>query len=88
MSAETRCVFVANGEVPAQEICAFLRASGIDAIIRGETLIRTHGLTLGALGAVEVCVAPGDESRARELLKSAEAGEFQLDEGSNEGGDE
>jgi hypothetical protein len=84
MSDETRCVFVANGEILAQETCAFLRAAGIDAIVRGETLIKTHGLTLGALGAVEVCVSPADESRARELLKSAEAGEFQLDEGSDE----
>jgi hypothetical protein len=77
-------VFVANGEILAQEICAFLRASGIDAIVRGETLIKTHGISLGALGAVEICVSPADEDRARELLKSAEAGEFRLDEGNGE----
>ena len=84
MSLQTRCVFVANGEILAQEICAFLRASGIDAIVRGETLIKTHGISLGALGAVEICVSPADEDRARELLKSAEAGEFRLDEGNGE----
>jgi len=84
MNGLTCCVFVANGEILAQEICAFLRASGIDAMIRGETLIKTHGITLGALGAVGICVSPADEDRARELLKSGEAGEFRLDDGNAE----
>jgi len=74
------CVFVANGEIQAQQVCAFLRASGIDNAVRGETLRKTHGLTLDGLGAVEIFVSAADENRAKTLLTSAEAGEFRLNE--------
>jgi hypothetical protein len=35
---------------------------------------------MGALGAVSILVPAEDEDRARTLLESAEAGEFQLDD--------
>lgn len=72
------CVFVASGEAHAQQVRAFLKAAGIDAALRGETLRHTHGLTLDGLGAVEVRVDERDADRARQLLESAEAGEFRL----------
>ena len=73
-------VFVANGEIQAQQVRAFLEAAGIAAAVRGESLRHTHGLTLDGLGAVEILVADTDAERARSLLASAEAGQFRLDD--------
>jgi len=78
MDQPLRCVFVANGEIHAQQVRTFLEAAGISAAERGESLRHTHGLTTNGLGAVEICVADVDVSRARSLLDSAEAGTFRL----------
>ena len=75
-----RSVFAANGEIQAQQVLAFLEAAGISSELRGESLRKTHGLTLDGLGMVEVLVAAVDEDRARALLASAEGGKFRLDD--------
>ena len=75
-----RCVFVANGEAQAQQVCAFLRSFGIRSKVRGESIRKVHGLSVGGLGAVEILVSEADEDEARNLLRSVEAGEFNLDE--------
>jgi hypothetical protein len=79
MSDENVRVFIASGEIDAQQVCAFLRASGIDCTMRGEALRKTHGFTLDGLGKVEIFVSAIDEDRAKALLSSAEAGDFRLD---------
>jgi hypothetical protein len=73
-----RRVFVASGEIQAQQIRSFLEAAGIHAAERGEALRHTHGLTVDGLGAVDIMVAENDEERARQLLASADAGAFRL----------
>lgn len=78
MASATTCVFVANGDIHAQQVQSFLEAAGIQSVVRGESLRKTHGLTLDGLGAVEIWVAEADQERARALLASAEAGEFRL----------
>lgn len=78
MDHKTRCVLVANGEVQAQQVRAFLEAGGIRTAVRGESLRNTHGLTLNGLGAVEIFVDEADVEEARSLLDSAEAGQFRL----------
>ena len=75
-----RCVFTANGEIQAQQVRAFLEAAGISSQLRGESLRKTHGLTLDGLGMVEIVVSDDDHDRARALLASAEGGEFRLDD--------
>jgi DNA polymerase III delta prime subunit len=75
---ELHRVFVANGEIHAQQVRAFLEAEGIETGERGEALRNTHGLTIDGLGAVEIYVAEKDLARARRLLASAEAGKFLL----------
>jgi hypothetical protein len=57
-----------------------LEAAGIASELLGESLRKTHGLTLDGLGKVEIVVADVDEDRARTLLASAERGEFRLDD--------
>ncbi|HZM61672.1 MAG TPA: DUF2007 domain-containing protein [Vicinamibacterales bacterium] len=78
MDSDLQCVFVASGEIHAQQIRAFLEAAGISAIERGESLRNTHGLTVDGLGAVKILVAAEDADRARSLLADAEAGTFRL----------
>jgi 2-iminoacetate synthase ThiH len=80
MDQHQRTVFIANGEIHAQQVRAFLQAAGISSTLRGESLRNTHGLTLDGLGTVEIAVADTDEDRARALLASAERGEFRLDD--------
>jgi hypothetical protein len=78
MNHPLRRVFVANGELHAQQVRAFLEAAGIATSERGESLRHTHGLTVDGLGAVEIMVADSDAARARSLLASAEAGAFRI----------
>ena len=73
-----RCVFTASGEIQAQQVRAFLEGAGIPSELRGESLRHTHGLTIDGLGRVEILVSEADEDRARELLASADRGEFRL----------
>jgi hypothetical protein len=80
MNESLRSVFVANGEMHAQQVRAFLEANGISAAERGESLRNTHGFMLDGLGAVEIYVREADAERARSLLDSAEAGAFRLTE--------
>ena len=80
MEQRPRCVFVADGEIHAGQIRAFLEAVGIQTTSRGESLRHTHGLTISGLGAVEILVADADVERAQELLGSAEAGAFRLED--------
>jgi hypothetical protein len=88
MDEQLRCVFVANGEIHAQQIRGFLEAAGIPAAERGESLRHTHGLTTQGLGDVGIYVSEADLSRARELLDSAEAGAFRVGDAEVLPGDE
>lgn len=72
------CVFVASGEIEAQQIRAFLEAHGIPSGLRGEALRKTHGLTLDGLGQVEILVPEEFVEQARELLASADAGDLAI----------
>jgi hypothetical protein len=78
MDQPLQCVFIASGEMHAQQIRAFLESAGIPVAERGEALRNTHGLTIDGLGAVEICVSEEDASRARTLLDAAEAGTLRL----------
>lgn len=73
-------VFSASGEMEAQQIRGFLASAGISSALRGESLRKTHGLTIDGLGRVEIVVSKEDEEQARALLASAEQGAFRLDE--------
>jgi len=78
MDEQLQCVFVASGEMHAQQIRAFLEAAGIAVAERGEALRNTHGLTIDGLGAVEIYVTEADANQARSLLDAAEAGRLRL----------
>ena len=80
MDEPRRCVFVANGQLHAQQVRSFLEAEGVETVLRGESLSKTHGLTLDGLGQVEILVDATDEERARVLLDSADVGALRLDD--------
>jgi hypothetical protein len=80
MDEEWECVFVAGGETHAQQVRAFLESAGIEVVTRGEALRHTHGLTVDGLGSVKIVVPASDVQQARELIASAEAGNFRLDD--------
>ena len=80
MESGGTCVFVAAGEIEAQQIRAFLDAHGIPSRFRGEALRKTHGLTLDGLGQVEILVPEEFVEQARELLASADAGELAIED--------
>ncbi len=73
-------VFAASGELQAQQIQGFLAAAGIASELRGESLRKTHGLTIDGLGMVQVVVSSEDEEQARALLATAEQGTFRLED--------
>lgn len=83
MNQTLQCVFVANGEIHANQVRTFLEAAGIQTAERGEALRHTHGLTLNGLGGVAILVAEADADRARSLLAAAEAGAFRVADGAN-----
>ena len=84
MSRLGRSVFSASSVAEAEQVRAFLEAAGVPTMLRGESLIKTHGIKLlGRSGKVEVLVSEEDEERARALLAAADAGEFRLDEDSD-----
>lgn len=85
MEHPLRRVFVANGELHAQQVRAFLEAAGIATSERGEALRHTHGLTVDGLGAVDIMVSDNDAARASSLLASADAGAFRIPDRAEEG---
>jgi len=78
MEQRRQRVFVASGEIHAQQVRGFLEAAGIQTSVRGESLRNTHGLTLDGLGAVEILVDESEADEARSLLDASEAGTFRL----------
>jgi hypothetical protein len=80
MARAERCVFTASGQIEAEQVRAFLEASGITGVLRGESLTKTHGVTISELGRVDVFVPESDAEHAIELLASVERGDFQLSE--------
>ena len=61
-------VHTAQGEIEAQLIRAMLEGDGIDAILNGEAVRLTHGLTVDGLARGQVLVRSKDATRARELI--------------------
>jgi hypothetical protein len=71
-------VHTVEGEFEAQQVKAFLEAHGIPCTFKGESLRKTHGLTLDGLGYVEIHVPLELVSQARELIAEVEAGRMTI----------
>lgn len=84
MANQPTLVCTVNGELEAQQIKAFLESNGIECTFLGESLRKTHGLTLDGLGRVEIHADEDDVARAKELLAAADSGAFTLADEENE----
>jgi hypothetical protein len=80
MTDEPVVVFTAQGEVEESQVRSFLEAHGIQTMVHGEALRKTHGLTLDGLGAVGILVDGSQAEEAQQLLAAVERGELTLDE--------
>ena len=80
MANAERCVFTASGQTEAEQVRGFLESAGISSALRGESLTKTHGVTVSELGRVDVFVSEADADRANALLASVERGEFRLND--------
>jgi hypothetical protein len=69
MSNPLECIYIAAGTPEAEMIKSFLEASGITVVINQESYGVTMGLTIGALGMVEILVPKHQAKIARDLLK-------------------
>ncbi len=67
-----------SGRVAAEPVLAALRASGIDARMRGEAAGELYGLTMDGMGEVAILVRKSQADAARDLLNAADLGELRL----------
>jgi hypothetical protein len=51
MQQQPQCVFIANGQLHADQVRAFLAAAGIRSVERGESVRHTHGITVDGIPA-------------------------------------
>jgi len=72
-------VYTANGKLNAEMIKIFLESSGIPALLVQESAGSALGLTIGALGEVDIMVPIEKKAEAMKLLDAMDHGDFELD---------
>lgn len=65
-------VWRAHGEIDAQMTRSILEAAGVEAMLSGESVRLTHGITIDGLAEVKILVRAADEVRAREALSASD----------------
>lgn len=80
MSHDYIKIMTASGMMEAEILRGYLRASGIDVLLRHESAGTALGLGAGPLGEVDLLVAPEQEQRAHELLDDYYAGRTDEDD--------
>ena len=71
-------VYVAEGQLNAEMVVAFLDANGIKSFASQEAVGSAFGIQSSFLGRAKVYVLEEDEDRARELLLAMDEGEMIL----------
>jgi hypothetical protein len=77
-------VYSAAGQLEAEMIKSFLEAQGLNVVLNQESIGRTYGLSVGALGMVTVLVPEQQCDDALLLLRAMEEGEFVDDSSPND----
>lgn len=80
MNYDRVMVYIAMGPLAASMIVDFLKAHGISALSRQESVGTTYGLTVGSLGECQIFVPIQQEDAAKSLLDAMERGDFELPE--------
>ena len=76
MSREPVIVRTVHGHLEAEVFKSFLESSGIPVALSQESAGMAYGLTIGALGAVDILVPASFASQAQELLDAYDRGEL------------
>lgn len=66
-----------NGELQGEILRGLLEAQGIPVMLSQEGAGRAYGLSVGALGEVQILVPTSSKSRAELVLQEYYAGEFE-----------
>jgi len=70
-------VYIANGLLEAESVKILLESFEIPAFINQESLGTTYGLSIGALGEVEVIVPIKFINQAKKVIKDMEEGKLE-----------
>lgn len=70
-------VYIANGMLEAESVKILLESFEIPAFINQESLGTTYGLSIGALGEVEVIVPMKFIKEAKKVIKDMEEGKLE-----------
>ena len=70
-------VYIANGMLEAESVKILLGSFEIPAFINQESLGTTYGLSIGALGEVEVIVPMKFIKEAKKVIKDMEEGKLE-----------
>jgi hypothetical protein len=77
MSHKLVLVYTTTGQMPAHIIKGLLEANGIPAVLSQESAGATYGLTVGALGLVDILVTEDRRAEAEALLAEMTRGELE-----------
>jgi pentatricopeptide repeat protein len=81
MEPDYRVVYVASGNLDAEEIRIFLESAGIRAYINQESVgITGYSLAVGSIGQAMVYVSAGQYEEARQLLEKMKHGDLETNE--------
>ena len=81
-------VYVASGSIEAESVKILLESFGINAYINQESVGKTYGLTVGALGEVRVFVPADQAEEARRIIQDMNSGKFENPPDSDEPAEE
>jgi hypothetical protein len=88
MSGKVITVYQVSGQFEGEIIKSFLEANGIATGIAQESAGITYGLTVGAMGTVDILVAEENVARARELLEEYQFGKLNIADTNDDDSDE
>lgn len=69
-----------NETIQAELLRGLLEAQGIQVLLAQEGAAKAIGISVGALGEIDVMVSGEQEAQARDVLASYYGGEFETDE--------
>ncbi|MEA5077361.1 MAG: DUF2007 domain-containing protein [Anaerolineaceae bacterium] len=81
-------VYVANGKLEAESVKILLESFSIPAYINQESAGATYGLTVGALGEVDVFVEDANIEEAKKIITAMKEGKLEIKEDLSEPGED
>ena len=77
MHSDYEIVYTAHGQLDAEMIKGLLEANGIQALVAGESVGTSYGLTIGPLADRDILVPARQADDARSILDAMERGDLE-----------